>query len=107
MTPIFKLIFKIVSFLEGISYILLMFIGMPYNHPEWFLLDGVIEQTKEYVQMLGMPHGILFIAYIILAIVLKFLLKWTIKEFGIVCLLSLLPFGTFFVGKYLKEPSHH
>ncbi|WP_299106356.1 DUF3817 domain-containing protein [uncultured Tenacibaculum sp.] len=87
-------IFKLVSWLEGISYILLLFIAVPikylYNNPE-------------YVKMLGMPHGILFVAYIALAVLLKMELKWDNKSFGMVCLLSILPFGTFFVGKYLKK----
>ena len=90
-------LFKIISFLEGVSYILLMFVGMPYKYLE------SLGKTDVYVKMFGMPHGVLFVAYIVLAIVLKFILKWTVKEFGIVCLLSLLPFGTFFVGKYLKK----
>ncbi|WP_435260699.1 DUF3817 domain-containing protein [Tenacibaculum sp. nBUS_03] len=87
-------IFKIVSFLEGVSYILLLGLGMYYKY---FLNDPT------YVKMFGMPHGVLFIAYIILAIILKYQLKWTGKTFSIICLLSLLPFGTFFVGKYLKS----
>ncbi len=87
-------IFKIVSFLEGISYILLLFIASPIKY---------FYEDKTYVQMLGMPHGILFIAYIALAVLLKIELKWNVKTFGIVCLLSLIPFGTFFVGKYLKS----
>lgn len=90
-------VFKIVSFLEGISYLLLMFVGMPYKYLE------SLGKTAVYVKMFGMPHGVLFVAYIILAIVLKFTLKWNYKEFGMVCLLSLLPFGTFFVRKYLKK----
>jgi integral membrane protein len=90
-------LFRVVSFLEGISYILLMFLGMPYKYLESLGNDPV------YVKMFGMPHGLLFVAYIILAILLKPQLNWTNKEFGIVCLLSILPFGTFFVGKYLKK----
>lgn len=97
MISIFKIIFKIVSFLEGISYLLLMFVGMSYKYIK------ALGETDVYVKMFGMPHGVLFVAYILLAVVLKFMLKWTLKEFAIVCLLSLLPFGTFFVGKYLRD----
>ncbi len=87
-------IFKIVSFLEGVSYILLLFIATPIK----YLYDN-----PTYVKWLGMPHGILFVLYIALAVLLKTELKWDVKTFSIVCLLSLIPFGTFFVGKYLKE----
>ncbi|MDC1162252.1 DUF3817 domain-containing protein [Tenacibaculum sp.] len=89
-----KNVFKIVSFLEGFSYILLLFIAVPIKY---------LSNNPEYVKMLGMPHGVLFVAYIILAIMLKYELNWSGKTFGIVCVLSILPFGTFFVGKYLKE----
>ncbi|QXP72995.1 DUF3817 domain-containing protein [Tenacibaculum sp. AHE15PA] len=89
-------LFKIVSLLEGVSYLLLMFLGMPYKYLE------ALGNDPYFVKLFGMPHGILFVAYIIIAIMLKFELNWNGKTFGIVCLLSILPFGTFFVGKYLK-----
>lgn len=86
--------FKLISWLEGISYILLLFIATPIKY---------LQGNPEYVKMLGMPHGILFVIYIVLAIMLKYELNWNNKTFGMVCLLSILPFGTFFVGKYLKK----
>lgn len=86
--------FRIIAFLEGISYIALLFIATPIKY---FLGD------KTYVQLLGMPHGVLFIAYVILAIILRSYFKWTNKEFAIVLLASIIPFGTFYVDKtYLK-----
>ena len=87
-------LFKIVSFLEGVSYILLLFIATPIKR---------FQGDPTYVKWLGMPHGLLFVAYIVLAIVLKYELNWSFKKFGIVCLLSLIPFGTFFVGRHLKK----
>lgn len=87
-------LFKVVSFLEGVSYVLLLFIATPIKY---------LQGNPEYVRLLGMPHGFLFIIYIILAYILKFELRWSAKDFTIVCLLSLIPFGTFFVGKYLKK----
>ncbi len=86
-------IFRVVSFLEGLSYILLLFIAVPIKY---------IYDNPAYVKMLGMPHGLLFVGYIVLAIMLKYELNWKTKDFFMVCLLSILPFGTFFVGKYLK-----
>ncbi|MCL4144800.1 UNVERIFIED_CONTAM: hypothetical protein GTU68_012926 [Idotea baltica] len=87
-------IFRITAILEGISYILLLFIATPIKH---FTGD------PQYVKLLGMPHGILFILYIILAFLIKNDMKWTTKTFGIVLVASLIPFGTFYVDrKYLK-----
>lgn len=87
-------IFRVVGFLEGLSYILLLFIATPIK----YLYDN-----PAYVKMLGMPHGLLFIAYIILAIMLKYDLNWKNRTFGFICLLAIIPFGTFFIGRYLKK----
>ena len=55
-------IFRLVSLLEGVSYMLLLFIAVPLKY--W----GGDEQ---YVKLLGMPHGLLFVGYIILAFLIK------------------------------------
>ena len=89
-----KNIFRIVSFFEGVSYLLLLFIATPIKY---------FSDDPSYVKMLGMPHGILFMVYIILAFMLKKEMNWNNKDFGIVLLCSILPFGTFYMDKkYLK-----
>jgi integral membrane protein len=41
--------------------------------------------------------------YLVLAVVLKKEMQWNFKTLGIVCLASVIPFGTFYVDKkYLK-----
>ena len=87
-------IFRLVAFLEGLSYILLLFIAVPIK----YLLND-----PTYVKLLGMPHGILFISYIILSVIGKNNFKWSYLEFFIVSAASLIPFGTFYVDKkYLR-----
>jgi len=88
-------IFRIVAFLEGLSYLLLLFIAVPVKY---------INGDPQYVKLLGMPHGLLFVAYIVLAIWIKPHIKWTNKEFLIILLASIIPFGTFYIErKYLKS----
>ncbi len=90
-------VFKIVALLEGVSYITLfsnMLLVKP-NNPELYhtLLFPV-----------GMAHGLLFVAYIILAVMLKFEENWDWKKFGLVALASVVPFGTFYIEKkYLRR----
>jgi len=87
--------FKIVSYLEGISYILLLFVGVPLKH---------VWQNDILVKKLGMPHGLLFVAYIFMAIVVRQMLKWDNKTFITVLIASIVPFGTFYIDrKYLSE----
>ena len=89
-----KTAFRIISFLEGVSYLLLLFIATPIKY---------IQGNEAYVKMLGMPHGILFMLYLVLAIVLRKEMKWDSKSFTIILLCAIIPFGTFYVDKkYLR-----
>ena len=90
-----KSIFRIIALLEGVSYILLMTVGLYFKYQ---LGDPT------YVKLLGMPHGILFVTYIIFAFLIKENENWEIKDLGIVLLASILPFGTFYIDrKYLNK----
>ena len=87
--------FKNLAFVEGISAILLFFFAMPMK----YFFDNPI-----FVKHIGMAHGILFMAYIIIATTLKFSLQWELKKYGIICLASIPPFGTFYIErKYLRN----
>ncbi|NBU81449.1 MAG: DUF3817 domain-containing protein [Flavobacteriaceae bacterium] len=87
--------FKIIALLEGISMILLYFFAMPLKY---------MFENPSYIRPIGMSHGLLFIGYIILAIMLKYEENWSVKKFGIVALASILPFGTFYIEKkYLRK----
>ena len=87
-------LFRIIAFLEGASYLLLLFVAVPIK-------CNMGDPT--YVKLLGMPHGILFVAYIGFAFYLKQEQNWNLKTLAIVLLGSILPFGTFYVDKkYLR-----
>jgi integral membrane protein len=84
-------IFRVVAFLEGISYLVLMYFAY-------------IQRDEEMIRVFGMPHGLLFIGYVILAFLLKSSYKWNNKTFLIVLIASLIPFGTFYIdNKYLRK----
>jgi len=86
--------FRIIAFLEGLSYLILLGIGTPLKH---FTGNDII------VKSMGMPHGLLFVAYVLFAFLLKDEQKWNLKEFVIILICSLLPFGTFYADKkYFK-----
>lgn len=87
-------LFRVISILEGISYLSLFAVTMPLK----YLAD--LPMPNKYV---GYTHGGLFIAYIILAIVFWMEKKWSLKRLFILLLASLLPFATFYVDqKYLS-----
>lgn len=87
--------FRITSFLEGISYLLILFVTMPLKY---------IWDNGAPNKVIGMAHGFLFIGYIVLAILMKSERKWNNKTLAIVLLCSIIPFGTFWMDKkYLRE----
>jgi integral membrane protein len=88
-------IYRLTAFLEGISYILLLFIAVPIK----YLLNEAL-----YVKILGMPHGILFILYILFSIIAKIKYNWNFRKFLVISIASLVPFGTFYIDKkYLTK----
>jgi len=90
-------IFKNIAILEGISY-LVLFANMLLIKPTNLAL------YKTFLYPIGMTHGVLFIGYVLLAVLIKNSQKWNFKTLFIVLPASLLPFATFFVeSKYLKN----
>ncbi|SHI85742.1 DUF3817 domain-containing protein [Flavobacterium terrae] len=90
-------LFRKVALLEGVSY-LALFANMLLIKPNNLAL------YKQILFPLGMAHGVLFMGYILLAILLKKPQKWNFKTLGIILIASLLPFGTFYIEKkYLRN----
>ncbi|MFC0605670.1 DUF3817 domain-containing protein [Winogradskyella pulchriflava] len=91
-------IFRITALLEGVSYILLLFIATPIKY---------FANDPQYVKMLGMPHGLLFIAYVVMTVLISKDMKWTNRTLWVVLLASIIPFGTFYIDKkYLNKKAN-
>lgn len=79
-----------VSRSEGISFLMLLGVAMPLKY---------IWQWPMGVEVIGMAHGLLFIAYEVLAVRLKSIYGWTWSQWLIIAFCALLPFGPFYVEK--------
>ena len=86
------------AFLEGISFLLLLFVCMPLKY---------VWGMPEYVSVAGMAHGVLFMAYILLVFSYGVEVSWGIKHSLWALLAGILPFGTFVADKriFLKYKS--
>lgn len=82
--------FRIISTLEAISFLVLLGIAMPLKY---------IWDKPEMVKIVGMAHGVLFVAYVLGAIYMWKKLNWSLKILAIVIFCSILPFGPFYVEK--------
>lgn len=88
---------KIVAILEGISYLVLFFNML-------FIKPSNLELYKTLLYPIGMTHGILFMGYVLLTVLLIKSQEWNFKTSFIILGASLLPFATFYVEKkYLRH----
>lgn len=85
---------RVIGNLEGISFLVLLFIAMPlkyyFDYPMAVKINGWI-------------HGVLFVAYIFAVLRTAFLIKWDVLRVGIAFAASLIPFATFVLDRKLKQ----
>ena len=82
--------FRIMTLLEGFSLLVLLFLAMPLKY---------IWNLPQMVQVVGMAHGILFLGFVMMAMMVFYELKWSLKTFGIVMFASFIPFGAIYIDK--------
>lgn len=82
--------FLLIGKIEGYSYILLILIAMPLKY---------LFNVPELVRPIGTLHGILFVAFMVILARLFFAKELSFKKCVYAFLLSLVPFGTFYLKK--------
>ncbi len=86
--------FRLIAVLEGISYLVLLFIAMPLKY-----FAGLPDAVK-YV---GWAHGLLFVLFGIFLLLVWIKYKWSFGKTTVAFVASLLPFATFVLDKKLKK----
>lgn len=89
--------FKWISLIEGLSFLILLFIAMPLK----YIMDMPLAVT--YV---GWAHGLLFILYIYTVFPTASKLKWEFGRTFFALLASILPFGPFIFDRNLRKNQH-
>lgn len=85
---------RVVGLLEGLSFLLLLFIAMPMK----YMFDNPV-----LVKYVGMGHGVLFIVFLIVLFAVCEKQKWSITIFLMGLAASILPFGPFVFDRKLKR----
>ncbi|WP_017731418.1 DUF3817 domain-containing protein [Nafulsella turpanensis] len=88
--------FRLVGWMEGLSFLLLLGVAMPLKY-----LAGIPEPVK----MLGWAHGLLFMLYLAYVVLAKFRLNWTFRQMFLAGVASVIPFGPFIVDRKLLKQS--
>ena len=85
--------FRVISLLEALSFVILLLVAMPIKY---------ILGNPELVRIVGMAHGILFVLYILGALLLKKKLNWSNQILVVIILCSIIPLGPLYIDrKYL------
>ncbi|WNJ16848.1 DUF3817 domain-containing protein [Pontibacter sp. G13] len=95
--------FRLISLVEGISYILLMGVGMPLKYMFTDHAD-LTELGTSLVTMFGRAHGGLVVLFIVFGALAAMSRKWDIEKMAILFLASLIPFGAFWAEKKYLAP---
>lgn len=75
---------RLVAWLEGLSYLLLLLVAMPLKY---------LADQPQMVRITGMIHGVLFVLFVIIAIQVKIEHDWSMRHMLKVIGTSLVPFG--------------
>ena len=85
--------FKVVALIEATTFLLL-------------LLSSILKRTSDFevgVTVLGPIHGLLFIAYVVMALNLREPMGWSGKTTGWILVGAVLPFGGYVVDRWLER----
>lgn len=85
---------RTVAFIEGISYLILLFIAMPLKYA-W--------GKPEMVRIVGMAHGVLFVTFCISLLHTFIVAKWPLGRAALVFLASIIPFGPWLIDRRVKN----
>ena len=88
--------FRIISIIEGLSYLLLVFIAVPLK----YMFDYPLA-----VKIVGMSHGVLFILFFVALVMAMNKYKWKFLGFQLF-VYSLIPFGFILIERIImKSPA--
>ena len=82
--------FRMISLLEGVSYLAILSVTL-----------GFI--SRDFVSLLGMSHGILFMLYLFLSLSVSHKKQWSLVTFLLVFVASLVPFAFIAVEIFLRR----
>jgi integral membrane protein len=92
MNPLRQL--RLIAFLEGLSFVLLLFVAMPLKY---------LAELPMAVRIVGSVHGLLFLVFVAALYRVVLEQEWPARRWLAAFVSSLLPFGTLFFDRTLKR----
>lgn len=89
-----KNLFRILAYLEGTSFLVLLLIAMPLKY---------LYHMPLAVRIVGSAHGALFVAYCLVGAILAHQLKWSARTTALAFVSAFLPAGPFIFDRKILE----
>lgn len=86
--------FRLVSLLEGLSYVVLLGVAMPLKY---------VAGNAEAVPLVGKLHGGLFVAFCVGLFAVANNRDWTWKQIATVAIAAMVPLGAFWLEHRLRR----
>jgi integral membrane protein len=91
-TPVGRL--RVIAFVEGVSYLVLLGVAMPLKY---------FAGMPSAVKMVGWAHGVLFVLYLLSVAEVYFKRRWSVSRTAWALVAAFVPFGTFFLDARLRQ----
>jgi integral membrane protein len=85
---------RVVALLEGVSFVLLLFVAMPLKY---------LAQMPLAVRLAGGVHGVLFLLFVLALLRAAIVARWSLGRSASAFVSSLIPFGTFVFDRSLQR----
>jgi integral membrane protein len=86
--------FRIIAVLEGISFLVLLFVAMPLKY---------LAAQPGPVKYVGWAHGVLFVLFCFALLQVWYVRRWSFLQVAGAFMASLLPFGTFVLDRRVRR----
>jgi len=93
-TPIGRL--RLIGWLEGLSFVLLVFVAMPLKY---------LWAEPDAVRVVGMAHGLLWMGFCAVLWDTRSRQGWSLKQAAVPFVAALLPFGPSIIDRRLRAQS--
>ena len=86
--------FRVISILEGLSFLILLSVTLGFV-------------SRDYVSLLGMSHGVLFMLYLFLSLIVANKQQWSLLTWLSLFIASIVPFAFIGVEVFLSRVLGH
>jgi integral membrane protein len=86
--------FRLIGILEGISYVVLLFVAMPLKY---------FADMPNAVKYVGWAHGALFVLYMLWLLQVWLEYNWKFTKVIFAFVMSIIPFGAFILERKLEK----